>query len=325
MSWVEKFENFTKWVIIYTIFVILWGAFVRATGSGAGCGEHWPLCNGELIPQTNVMKTAIEFGHRVTSGFALILVLVLFFAGFKLFEKGHTVRKAVSLALFFILIEAALGAGLVLFALVENNDSVARAVVVCLHLLNTLGLLASLCWVKFSSRFEQFDLSLNLKVNKISLLQIGLLVLLALVTMSGGIVALGDTLFPAASFAEGFKADFDSDSHFLIRLRLIHPILAVITALFAIFLAEKVREKIVHPKVDYFAKVLTGAVLVQIFIGALNVFLLAPVWMQLVHLAVADLVWISASFLYLQSNFIMMYDESPLTSFLGDAQLSDSQ
>jgi heme A synthase len=69
--------RFAWFVVVYNIAVILWGAYVRATGSGAGCGSHWPLCNGALFPATANTQTTIEFTHRVTSAVSLVLVAIL--------------------------------------------------------------------------------------------------------------------------------------------------------------------------------------------------------------------------------------------------------
>ena len=139
----SRFAKYT-WITLVTNFVvILWGAFVRATGSGAGCGEHWPTCNGEVIPRPEAIETMIEFTHRLTSGVALIMTVALVVWAVRLFERGHRVRKAAWTTLAFMLAEAALGAGLVLFGLVADDDSVARAVVMCMHLLNTLFLLGA--------------------------------------------------------------------------------------------------------------------------------------------------------------------------------------
>src|SRR5690242_12260676 len=104
-------------VLAYNVAVILWGAYVRATGSGAGCGEHWPLCNGQVLPRAPALATMIEYSHRLTSGVALLSVIVLLVWTYRVTPPGPA-RKAAALSAFFILTEAAVGAGLVLFQLV---------------------------------------------------------------------------------------------------------------------------------------------------------------------------------------------------------------
>ena len=131
-------------MLAWNVAVILWGAYVRATGSGAGCGAHWPLCNGEVVPRAPDTATLIEFSHRVTSGLALVLVFVLAVWIWRTMAAGHPARRAAIASLVFIVIEALLGAGLVLFRLVANDESLARAMVMPLHLANTMVLLLCL-------------------------------------------------------------------------------------------------------------------------------------------------------------------------------------
>src|SRR6188472_342187 len=110
-----RLARFAWAVLAYNVAVIVWGAYVRATGSGAGCGAHWPLCNGTVILRAPAVETLIEFSHRATSGLSLILVVVLFFWARRVAAAGHPVRLGATLSLAFMLSEAALGAGLVLF------------------------------------------------------------------------------------------------------------------------------------------------------------------------------------------------------------------
>ena len=141
---INRYAAFAWGTLLLNIFVILWGAFVRATGSGAGCGSHWPSCNGEVIPWSAQTETLIEFTHRITSGLALIAVVILLVWAMRSYPKGHVVRLGAKLSLGFLVLEALLGAGLVLFELVAYNDSGTRAVVGALHLVNTFLLLSVL-------------------------------------------------------------------------------------------------------------------------------------------------------------------------------------
>ena len=136
--------RFAWGVLAFNVAVILWGAWVRLSGSGAGCGSHWPLCDGEVIPTAPSVEKAIEFTHRATSGLALVAVAALAVRARRAFGRGSAARRSAAWALGFVLIEALLGAGLVLFELVGADDSSARAVVMPLHLVNTLLLLGAL-------------------------------------------------------------------------------------------------------------------------------------------------------------------------------------
>jgi len=298
----EKVRRFALFAIVYNVLVILFGAFVRASGSGAGCGAHWPLCNGKVIPTEPVIETVIEFTHRITSGFSLLIVFLLVFIVFKYFPKGNFCRKAVSSALFFTILEALLGAGLVLFKLVGDNDSIIRAVVISIHLLNTFMLLGSLVLLyDWSGK----DRSTNIVVPKRKLFWLVLLTIsILLLSMSGAITALGDTLFPATSLKEGIQQDLSSSVHFLIELRIFHPLIAVLT-IFLILAMLKYGLHINSEENKKLSNLIVVFFLLQLFLGGLNVVLLAPIWMQIIHLLVANLIWIS---FVLFANRVIYFD-----------------
>ena len=105
----KRFGPFAWVVLAFNLIVILWGGFVRASGSGAGCGAHWPVCNGQLIPRDAAIETLIEYSHRLTSGVALLMLLVLVIWAFRSFPARHRVRR-VALAAGIIIGLGALGA-----------------------------------------------------------------------------------------------------------------------------------------------------------------------------------------------------------------------
>lgn len=280
-------------VLVYNLAVIAWGAYVRATGSGAGCGAHWPLCNGEVVLRAPAIETLIEFSHRATSGLSLIAVVVMFFWARRATRPGDPVRLGATLSLAFMLSEAALGAGLVLFQLVANDASTARAFAVAAHLLNTFLLLAALT---LTVHWASGGAALVFDIRRKGLLRLkfGALAIL-LVSVTGAITALGDTLFPSASLRAGLAADLSATSHILIRLRTVHPILAVMVALYLMTSVWRIADRRASARST--ARSLTWLLVIQLAAGALNVLLLAPVWLQMVHLLVADLVWIGYVFL----------------------------
>jgi len=201
-----RFGKIAWGVLGYILLVILWGAFVRATGSGAGCGNHWPLCNGEVIPSSPEVETLIEFSHRLTSGIAFLAVVVLVVYAFRLLLAS---------ALFMIVL---LGA-------------------------------------------------------------------------SGAVAALGDTLFPSATLEDALAVDFSTGADLLIRLRIYHPIIAILAAFPVLGAAIRIarrRQDLTGPAL------LAGLLfLMQLVMGLVNLLLMAPVSIQLLHLLTADLVWIS--------------------------------
>jgi cytochrome c oxidase assembly protein subunit 15 len=278
------------WVTLaYNVAVILWGAYVRATGSGAGCGEHWPLCNGVAIPRSPSTATLIEFSHRLTSGLALIGVIVLMIWVWRTCERGHPARRGAAWTVFFMLTEAAVGAGLVLFQLVADNATMARAMFMGMHLLNTFVLLG---WLSLTAWWLSggHAITVSGKPGIVTALAVATLGLL-LVGSSGAIAALGDTLFPDGSLASALSADLSPTSHFLVRLRILHPTFAVLTAGALLFGAGRLARG-GGAAAHRLARAVAALSALQLALGALNVVLLAPVWMQMVHLFVADLIWI---------------------------------
>ena len=286
-----RFAKYTWGVLAANLGVVLWGAYVRASGSGAGCGSHWPLCTGEVIPRSPAVATLIELTHRLTSGAALLLVVGLFLWSRRAAPRGSPVRAGATFALVFMVGEALLGAGLVLFELVAHNDSLTRAFSLAAHLLNTFLLLGSLAltawWASGGAPLE-----LRGRSTRLALLAIGVLGTL-LVGMTGAITALGDTLFPAGSLLEGLRQDASATAHLLVRLRVLHPIMAIGTGIYLLALATSFAARSGSPRVSSLARGLGILVVAQWVAGLSNVALLAPIWLQLTHLFLADLVWIA--------------------------------
>jgi heme a synthase len=275
-----RFARFAWGILAYNVAVILWGALVRATGSGAGCGGHWPLCNGDVLPDVSKIGTVIELTHRIMSGVALVLVAVMFVWASKTFAPGHPARRWANWSLVFILTEALLGASLVLLGHVARNESVGRVFSLGLHLVNTFLLLASLALAARSATH---------KIGRFSLAMSGPLFALVLVAIAGAITALGDTLFPTHTFAAGVRDDFSSTASFLIRLRIIHPILALaagtVIALIAVPEFKTRRSGL--------SAWLLGLFVAQVAAGAASILLQAPLPLQLLHLLIADCLWIT--------------------------------
>ena len=295
----NRFAVAASSLLVYTVAVVLWGAYVRATLSGDGCGDHWPLCNGVALPVDPSIKTIVELTHRVTSGLCWIGTLVIWVVAVRGFGKGHPTRSAAGWSLFFMTTEALVGAGLVLFRMVAENPSTARAAWMSAHLINTFLLLAALTWLAFSAWHR--DGARLPRDRHFKWLLGGAGVVVLLVGVSGAVAALGDTLFPAASLVEGLREDLSPTSHLFLRLRLWHPVIAVLGSGYLIWLATVLPRRGPDRRVARLAWALGGLVLIQIAVGLLNVALLAPVWAQLLHLFIADATWITLVLLALSS------------------------
>jgi cytochrome c oxidase assembly protein subunit 15 len=280
--------QFAWGVVGYNVLVILWGALVRATGSGAGCGNHWPLCNGQVIPLSPRVDTIIEFTHRCMTGGSTFLVLGLLFWTFRGTVKGQAARRLAVTAMVLLLNEAFLGALLVKLGYVTGNQSVGRVVVLSIHLSNTLLLLAALTLTARLLGTGQLWRELGVGgVTKVWAL-LGLAATLV-VGVSGSLAALGDTLFPASSLRGAFAQDFSAGSPWLLRLRGVHPISAVVAGIFVLWLVAQAR----RAAAGRLASVVLALLGFQFALGLADVLLLAPVWMQIVHLLGADLYWIA--------------------------------
>lgn len=285
-----RFHQYAWGVLSYALAVILWGSFVRASGSGDGCGRSWPHCDGVgLFPDR--IETIIEFSHRVSSGLILFLVLGLVVWARRSYPKGHPSRAGAAFALGFTCVSALIGAVLVKLGWVAQNASVGRAVVLSAHLVNTLLLLGSLTLTAWWAASGQ-RLRLRGQGSVGWALGLGLLCTLIL-AVSGAVTALGDTLFPANSLVEGFQQDIAVTAHFLKPLRVLHPLIALSVGLYLILICGLLTHLRPSSGVRRFAPWTVTLFLVQLGAGLLNLLLLAPIWMQTIHLLLGALVWIS--------------------------------
>ena len=288
-----RFKAFAWVVLLYNLPVILWGAFVRVSFSGDGCGANWPSCNGQFIPQKMAVPMAIEYTHRMMTSVDTVLVLAMVLWAFLAFPKKHAVRRYALLSLVFLLIEALLGAGLVLFRYVAKDQSAGRVWYLSAHLTNTMLLLAALTVTAWLAGRQLARIRI-LSAPTPLLAALGITIF---VSITGTITALGDTLFPASSLAAGMQQDLTAASSLLLRLRVIHPLLAVAAAAYLIWIAAAILrgEK---------SRVATGVIVIvvlQLIAGMLNLALLAPLPMQLTHLLIADVLWVTVVLLALET------------------------
>ena len=283
--------SFLTWVVIVaTTLVMLQGALVRATGSGAGCGSHWPTCNGEVIPLTRSAETLMEYSHRILSFLVLVLGLLLLLRAWKWRYRRPGLFVFAALAFVFLIFEALLGGVTVLLGLTGDNTSVGRGIMVASHLVNSLLLIGALTGTLLYSKEKPPSWPLGIKGQGVLATIIGLGLMGMFVLMfSGGIAAMGNTMFPTESLAAGLAADFDVSSHPLIRLRILHPLIAVVVGIY-LFLSLGLTWRI-KPVSQALGLIqyLFGVYVVQLVIGVVNVTLLAPVILQLLHLTFAIL------------------------------------
>ena len=273
---------YTKLGLVLSVLSILAGAFVRATGSGDGCGATWPTCKGRIIPSLSDTSEIIEFSHRGISGILLIVTLYIFVNSRKL-EKGSIARRASNYLTFFVLFEALIGAVIVIFEWVGLNSSWPRIVAVPIHLVNTFGLLASYV-ILFKILENKLDSIKNLWDRNFIIISI----LFLLTGATGSITALADVLYPSASFIEGFLDDFDRTSEVLTRLRIFHPVVSTILSI-ALYIESKQLQK----RFDINTNFLKFLIFAAVFLGVANVLSNIVLFLSIFHLALADLLWIT--------------------------------
>jgi heme a synthase len=289
----RRFARFSRAVLGYTLGVILFGAGVRITDSGAGCGQHWPTCNGEVLHLPKSLHTLIELTHRLTSGLSLLAVLGLLIGAFRLFPRGHVVRSSAVFSFVMIVIEALIGMVIVLMRWVVHDASFGRILALPLHLVSTALLTGALTWCAYFATVPEAKPSPLPSAARSLLLLAGLGILL--VSASGAVTALGDTVYPvqASGFSARLHEDQGLNAHILQRMRGIHPFLAVGVAAFVAYVAALYSGYRSSRGVRRASQALVGSVVLQVCAGVLNIWLSAPGPLQIVHLLLANLVWIA--------------------------------
>lgn len=299
-----SFRRYSLGLALYTVLVILWGAWVRISRSGAGCGEHWPLCNGELIPGAYVPATWIEFSHRLSTGLYGILVAILVYRAFRIFPSKSGVTRAAVAAGVFTVLEAWIGAQLVLSGWVADDTSLARALFMGLHQINSMLLSGSvfLVWMLAGKPIDRPVPLRAFLVSPRGRLVLLMFTFLLVISMSGAVASLAGTLFPSQNLVDGLTKDFAEGAHPVLRYRIWHPFLAILLAstLAGIFWPGRnpaVPALTEAPEQAAYLRSRRGflhAILTTVCFGIVTLFLLSPVWMKLVHLGLAHGTWFAA-------------------------------
>ena len=275
----KRFQQYSFLVLAFALLTIFWGAWVRLSFSGDGCGASWPLCNGHLLPDKG--PALIEWIHRLTSLICLVLTLALRAFASKVYRlQNAPAKKSAQAALIFIFIEALIGALLVTSGLVAGDQSNMRVLILSLHLVNSLFLTAALGLCFKTALWPSFKIKKPLIYFALAFIAIALL---------GNVASLAGQLFPVSSLKEALYLDFLPSSHISLRLRILHPLLAVLflTAMgaFVFFKGEKL------------LKILWAGAGAVALAGFLTWALASPLLMKMLHLILAYLLWIGLVFL----------------------------
>ncbi len=286
----RTFRQAALWILGYSLLVIIFGAFVRASLSGDGCGVHWPDCYGSILPKGAPLQTYIELTHRTTSGFLIILSAALAIASFRLFPKGSLHRKAGLLTLVSVLISAAIGAALVLNKWVEFDRSAARAITMPLHLVNNYFLIGTLLLLALPAEI----------VNKIRFRkqgEVGGLVWGSLTAMfvlggTGALSAMGKTAFSnelatAQGLSDRLQLHMAADAHPLLKGGISHPLIATGAFILILLTCRQLVRRRPSEQVSFWSNMTSGSMVFQMLLGLVNLIASAPVALQLFHLAAA--------------------------------------
>jgi heme A synthase len=315
-SKISAFAKYAWFVLIYNLVVIIWGVFLRASHSGDGCGQHWLTCQGEVVPSAPELKTVIEFSHRITTSLAGIFIVALVvwsvWAWYKTrADSDGRIMKSAIWSFVFVLSEGLIGAGLVLTGNTADNWTPSRPFWAIGHLINTFMLLAALtltAWFASSGKSIRFNIDRKILL----LLAVGVLGIF-IVGSSGSLAALSNMLFPSTSLVEGVANDFAGTSPMLVRLRISHPIVSIGVGMFLIFFAGWLKRLSDDNRdVTKWGNILSLLVLVQLVSGGATLLLHAPIVMQLVHLFLADAVWIS--FILMATAFLSAKNDKAFLS-----------
>lgn len=300
MTFLRSYTGAAWAALVFTLFVVLWGGFVSASGAGDGCGDDWPLCGELLSPSAgatavDTADTLVEFTHRATSGLALLAVAGLAVWSRRRFPPGHRARWWAALSLAFMVVESLIGAALVLFQWVDMNVSLARALVQPIHLANTYFLMGALACAAWWSGPRRPAAALDPgRPDRLVAAALGGLIV---VSAFGTAASLASTVFPSESFLDGVRGDFAGGAHYLIRLRVWHPVAVVAFGAYLVWLGRRLRRMLPEPASLF---PVAGVFAAELTVGALDAVLLAPIALQMAHLFLAHALWLGLLTLWLQ-------------------------
>ncbi len=289
----RRFTSFSWGVFAYTLLVILWGYFLRISESGDGCGTDWPVCRAAMSPEPTSFSTLVELTHRLTSGLVLVLALVMAVWAFRRYPRGSAVRFGATAALVFTITESLFGAVVVVFGWVAGDVSAGRIFIRPFHVTNTFLLMAAFALTAlWASRDTARVPSIaGPKARPVLWAAVAVLAL----AWTGSWTGLAATAFSAGSLREGVDQYLDPE-HLLIVLRLLHPLLAIFVAVLLARTASRLRASSSDPLIHPLSSALVVLAVTQLVLGPLTVALGNPIWARLVHLALADALWVALAF-----------------------------
>ena len=286
----RAFARYSWFLLAVTIVVVLSGDIVQATESGAGCGNSWPRCDGSLIPSIGDAATAIEFSHRMLTTVLGIGFLILGAWSYRRYrpDRSSPVWPMTRWAGVFFVIEVLIGAALVLFGWVEEDASIGRVVADGVHVVNTFLLIGAVALV---AAYASGWLRRRLRLTDRRAVFAGTAVVLG-IAITGAINSLADFLFESDEVSEVVRAELVETTGWLRELRVIHPAVAILGG-FALVAIVTYLNQGAPRATQRWGYLVQGFVGVQFVVGLANIALRTPLETQLIHLLLADGLWIA--------------------------------
>ncbi len=288
----RAWSRFTWLAAAATFFLIAFGGFVRISESGLGCGDDWPLCNGQLIPDMS-FATFIEFGHRIIAAIVAVLVVTVAITAWKWGAGGDMVwtrlKRAGLVAVLLVIIQIMLGAVTVWLELPPAS--------VILHLGTAMLLLGLLIAAALTAGSGPAGRAVKMS-DTASGVALWTAVYGFVVVLAGGLVANLDAGYACQGFPACNGSWIPSDNP-LMQIHWGHRLLAYGLFGWALFLPGYVKKR---RRGDAGAKraaiLATVLVVVQVLIAAGMVSMSLPDWMRAAHVALGaaifgSLVWLA--------------------------------
>lgn len=288
----RSFRRLAVITAIYIYLLIVFGGTVRITGSGMGCGDEWPLCNGQLIP-TMSLETFIEWMHRLLAAglvfpFIALAVHVLRRRGRPGYAGPGGVARPLALAIALLGVQVMLGAITVWLEL--------SATVTALHFVTAATMLACVVVAAIragapgSGHVAAGDAEQTATRSRSAAAALFAAALGFLVIGMGAITANTG----AAPLCQGFplcNGQVVPVGGPLVHVHWTHRLLAYLLALHVV--GSAIRARVAPPAVRKAVFVAVAAVALQIAVAAALVLAHLPRWLQALHLAVGAAVWVS--------------------------------
>jgi heme A synthase len=289
---------------IATFLLVIVGGVVRVSDSGLGCGpggsgfHGWPFCNGDVVPGVD-LNSVIEYTHRAVAGAVSIMILALVVGAVRRYRANRVLVRATGAALVLVVAQAVLGG-----ATVEEdlNEGLVAA-----HLGLAMLLLGTLIFIYRATRQDVLGAEPPPTTPRFRLLAVAATAFVFFTIVAGGYMA-GTQNYGRPDYQLGDGAHHACGKEFptcnggfmpfgkarLVDIHLTHRAFMYLASILVISLVVAALRRRPSAGVVRWAKLMLALLLVQILVGALNVWLDEYEAMIVLHLALGTLLWSTA-------------------------------